>query len=338
MEINEKTVALPTYCCIALLENCFFRCRMCYKWKMGGTLINPEPPTLDEWKMFIHLLKKLVGGKLQINFAGGESLIKKESLALIQYASKEGFDTLLATNGFLIDEAMAKKIADSGVSIVNISLDSLKEERHDYLRGVRGSYRKVLRAIEVLDSYAPKVHVGICTVISDKNIDELCEIVNWVEANGRIDGMGFQAITQPFSTPEDPFWYQNAQYNDLWPKDIEKIDRAIDKLIEMKKSGVAKLGNPITQLYVYKAYFRNPNNFIKQQKCHIDTQAINITPGGEIRICFYMEAIGNIKYDDISNVWYSQKAQKIREEIATCKKNCQSMVNCNFESSEVYVY
>lgn len=335
---REKIITLPTYCCVALSENCFFRCQMCYKWKLDMAIINPDAPNMNDWKRFVHSLKKMVGDRFQINFAGGESLMKEETLELIRCAANEGFNTLLATNGFLIDEKMARKIADSGVGIVNISLDSLKEDRHDYLRGVKGAYQNVMRALELLDAYAANVHVGICTVISGRNIDELGAIVNWVEANNKVDGMGFQAVTQPFSTPEDSLWYQSAEYNELWPKDIGEVDRAMDELIEMKKFGLTKLGNPINQLYVYKAYFRNPNNFIKKQKCHIDTQTINVTPEGEIRICFYMEAIGNIKDDDIGDVWFSQKAQKIREEIALCKKNCQSMVNCNFEPSEIYVY
>lgn len=335
---EKDTVKLPTYCCIALLESCFLRCRMCYKWKDDINFRDPQEPTLEEWKNFISSLRKLVKEKFQINFAGGEPLARKETLELIKYAHDEGFDTLLATNAVLIDEEMAKRIADSGLTVANISLDSLKEERHDYLRGVKGVYRKVMRAIELLDKYASNVEIGICTVIADENLDELGEIVKWIQANDKIDGMGFQAVTQPFSTTEDPFWYKNEEYSHLWPKNISKVDRAMDELIEMKRNGFTKLGNPLSQFYVYRAYFRNPNKFIKKQKCHIDMEAINITPTGEIRICFYMEAIGNIKSDDINDVWFSQEAKTLRKKIANCKRNCQSMVNCNFDGSEVYIY
>lgn len=337
-ETKKDIVKLPTYCCIALSESCFLRCRMCYKWKDDINLRDPAEPTLHQWKNFISSLRKLVKGSFQINFAGGEPLAREETLELIKYAHEQGFDTLLATNAVLVDEEMAKKIADSGLTIANISLDSLKEERHDYIRGSKGVYKKVMRAIELLDKYASNVNIGMCTVIIDENLDELTDIVRWIQENGKIDGMGFQAVTQPFSTPEAPFWYKNEEYSHLWPKDISKVDKAMDELIEMKRNGFDKLGNPLSQFYVYKAYFRNPNKFIKKQKCHIDTQAINITPTGEIRICFYMESIGNIKSDDINDVWFSQEAGILRSKIANCEKNCQSMVNCNFDESEVYLY
>lgn len=333
----EEEVKLPTYCCIALLESCFLKCRMCYKWKVDINDRDPAEPDINQWKEFVSSLRRMVKGEFQINFAGGEPLVREETLELIKYAHGQGFQTLLATNAVLINEEMAKRIADSGLTIANISLDSLKEERHDYLRGESGVYRKVMSAIDLLSRHAPQVKIGICTVILDQNLDELADIVRWIQGNENIDGMGFQAVTQPFSTPEDPFWYKNEEYSHLWPRDMAKVDRAMDELIEMKRNGFNKLGNPLSQFYVYKAYFRNPNDFIKKKKCHIDTQAINVTPTGNIKICFYMEPIGNIKNDDINEVWFSRTAQNLRRKISACKRNCQSMVNCNFDEKEVYI-
>ncbi|MDP2924128.1 MAG: radical SAM protein [Candidatus Omnitrophota bacterium] len=335
---DTNFIKLPTYCCICVTENCFFHCQMCQKWKFDINFRDPKEPNLEHRKMFIDCLRRLVKGKFQINFAGGEPLIREETLSLIKYASQKGFVTSLATNGFLINEQMAKEMAGSDVAIVNISLDSLKPERHDYLRGVKGAYSKVMEAIELLDKYAKNASISICTVISNHNIDEVADIVKWAQANDKIDGIGFQAISQPFGTPEDPFWYLNPEYSHLWPNDIARANKAMDELIKLKKSNYNKLGNPLTQLYVYKAYFSDPNKFIKQQKCHIDTQAITIGHIGEIKICCYMEPIGNIKCDDINDAWFSERAKKLRVKIKNCKKNCQSMVNCNFDESEDYVY
>lgn len=335
---NDDFIKLPAYCCICIIESCFFHCQMCQKWKSDINFIDPAEPNLEQWKNFIDYLRKLVKGKFQINFAGGEPLLRKELLELIKYSAEKGFDTLLVTNAFLIDEAMAKKIASSDVTLASISLDSLKPERHDFLRGVKGAYFKVMEAIELLNKYAKKVSIRICTVISNYNIDEAADILKWIQANEKIDGMVFQAITQPFETPEDRFWYLNPEYSHLWPDDASRLNKVIDELIKMKKDGYNKLHNPLAQLYVYKAYFRDPNKFIKQQACHIDTQSITVTHLGEIKICCYMEPIGNIKCDDINDAWFSERAKKLRVKIKNCKKNCQSMVNCNFDETEDYIY
>ncbi len=327
----------PTYCCIALLESCFLKCRMCYKGRNGLAPRGAEEPTLEQWKRFISSLKGLVDPGFQINFAGGEPLARPEVFQLIRHATDNGFRTLLASNAFLLDEDAAKKIGDSGLSIVNISLDSLKEERHDYIRGMSGVYRNVMRAFELLDKYAQQVSVGVCSVIMNENLEEAPAIARWIQDNPKIDGMGFQAVTQPFSTPEDPMWFKDGQFAHLWPKDITVVDRIMNELIAIKETGkFNKLGNPASQFKVYKAYFRNPNNFVKKYRCHLDTRAINVTPEGEIRICFYMGAIGNIKNDDINTVWPSPASEAVRKKIGECSRNCQSMVNCNFDDSEIY--
>ncbi len=328
---------LPTYCCIALLESCFFKCRMCYKGRDDINYRDPQEPKLDDWKRFISSLRQMVKGSFQINFAGGEPLARKETLELIRHASSEGFEAFVATNAYLIDEEMSQKLAWAGASTVNISLDSLQEGKHDYIRGTAGAYARVMRALELLDKFAPRIKVGICTTIMSYNIDEAADIARWIQANEKIDGMGFQAVTQPFSTPEDRLWWKNPEYSHLWPQDLGAVDRAMNELAELKNNGFSKIGNPVSQFHVYKAYFRSPDNFIKRHKCHIDSTAINITPQGEIRICFYMGPIGNIKTDDIGRVWFSQRAADIRRKISECKLNCQSMVNCNFDDAQDYI-
>jgi len=48
----------------------------------------------------------------------------------------------MATNAFLIDREMAKKVSDSGLGTIVISLNSLDEQAHDDLKGIKGSYLK----------------------------------------------------------------------------------------------------------------------------------------------------------------------------------------------------
>jgi MoaA/NifB/PqqE/SkfB family radical SAM enzyme len=310
---------------------------MCHKWERDIGFKYPGEPSVLQWKDFFASLKKLVGGKIQINFAGGEPLTRGYVFELMRYASDLGFDVLLASNGFLIDEETAGKIAEARVTFVNLSLDSLCEEKHDYIRGVKGAYQKVMQAIENLYKEARETKIGICSVIMKDNIDELVDIVNWIEKNEKISGMGFQAITQPFDTPIEEHWHINPEFKFLWPDDIDEVNRIMEELIILKKAGFKKLGNSIAQFKAYKAYFHNPDFFIKRDKCHLDTRAINITPSGDMHICFYMGPIGNIKNDDICEVWFSKHTAEARKKIEGCKRNCQAMVNCNFDENELYI-
>ena len=327
----------PTYCCIAIIERCFLHCRICYKWKDDINSRDPREPKIWQWKNFIDSLERLVDIPFQINFAGGEALMHHDTLELVRYASNKGFATLLASNGWLINEDMAKKINDSGLSIISLSLDGIKEETHDFIRGAKGSYRSVLKAIESLKKYCPGLKITICTLISALNLEELIDLVSWVTNNDTIFGIGFQAVTQPFNTPKEDEWYLNPEYRYLWPTNIHRVNSVMDAMIDrVKNNKNNKVGNPASQFFAFKAYFKNPGSFIKKSvTCHLDDTAINITPTGDIFFCFYKDPIGNIKEDNISEIWYSKKNEEARRHIKSCKKNCQAIVNCNYKEDEI---
>ena len=279
--------------------------------------------------------------KPRINFAGGEPLARKETIELIAWANKQGFDTLLATNAYLLDELMAQDLAKAGLKQITISLDSVNPLTHDFLRGKAGSFDKVLAAIENLAEYAPKIVIDITTTISGYNIKDAVELALWANKDKRIHGIGYQAITQPFNTEFDLKWYENQKYVFLWPKDQKIVSQVMQELAKLKNSADLRkdfvIENPPKQFSVFAKYFAQPSDFIKQGYCHIDTNALNITPTGNVHICFDKPAIGNIKKDNITDIWFGQKAEEIRKQIKECRKNCQSLVNCNFNDKEEYV-
>lgn len=337
----KENKIVPTYCCIALLESCFMKCKMCYKWLEDVNVRKPDEPTLGQWKQAILDLEQLCkDNKPQINFAGGEPLARDETLILIEYAKALGFDTLLATNAFMIDEKKAKEIGKSGLATISISLDGITPQTHDLMRGVTGAHEKVLKAIEYIAEFSPETEINLNCVICDFNMHEVVELVKWANNDRRISGLGFQAITQPFSTLEEEFWYKNEKYAPLWPKDKQKMMEVMDHLFGLKSGNdfkaVFQILNPANQFRVFKKYFNNPDEFIKKGDCHLDTQAINITPAGQVHLCFSMPAIGDIKNSSLQNMWNSDKALDVRGKIKNCQKNCQAMVNCNFDDSQDY--
>lgn len=329
----------PTYCCIAMTERCFMRCRICHKWEDDINSRDPRDPDLGQWKHFIDSLKELIDIPFQLNFAGGESLLHENALPLIRYASDKDFTTLLATNGWLIDEDMAKRISDSKLSAVSLSLDGINDKTHDYIRGANGAFKRALSAVELLNKYCPNLKIYICTLISAVNLKELRDLVLWINNNNMIKGMSFQAVTQPFNTPIEKEWYLSSKYSYLWPQDFSFVNDAMNSLIDIRKNHANnKINNPISQLSAFKAYFKNPNSFLKKDiTCHLDDTAINVTPTGDIFFCFYMDPIGNIKTDNISELWYSQKNEDARNRIKDCKRNCQAIVNCNYEEGELNI-
>lgn len=330
----QENAGKPSYCCIALTESCFMQCKMCYKGRRGQNRRDPGEPQTGDWKRFILSLRKFVKG-LCINFAGGEALLREDCLELIKYAADLEFRTLLASNGYLINEKMAKMISASGLETVVLSLDSTNQEKYDFLRGVKGAFKRVMDAIHYLNKYSKSTRIDFCSIISEQNLDDLVELARWVNSNMASSNIFFQAITQPFSTPIEDNWHQKDEYSFLWPKDKNKVNRVLDELIELKEAGF-RMHNTAYQLRFFKSYFDNPAGFIKKNDCHLDTQALNVTSLGEIRLCFYMDPIGSIKQEqfDMEHIWHCAQAAAVREGIRKCKRNCQSIINCTVDKSE----
>ena len=54
----------------------------------------------------------------------------------------------LTTNGYYLDETMAKKLAEYKVSRVSVSIDSMDEKIHDEIRGRKDSWKRAIEALK----------------------------------------------------------------------------------------------------------------------------------------------------------------------------------------------
>lgn len=334
--INRKVIAEnsihkinPGFCCFGVVDECFLRCKMCQKWKPDPNIQGKKRPTITQWKDAVASLRTITDEGFLINFGGGEPFLMEGLLEIVRFAADRGLRTNIATNACLIDEDMAKRVADSGLSSVNISLDSMNETTHDYLRGVPGVYKKAMRAIEYLDKYCHRdFEIIICCAIYNINMEEIIEVAEWVNQHPRIKWVYFMAAMQPNNTKPNSGWYKD-EFSYLWPKNTKKIISVVDTLIDMKNRGY-RINNQLCQLEAFKNYFSYPDRFVKKTSCNLD-RAVHISSVGNIYICYDWECLGNIATDDLAGAWYSEDADKIRENIRSCKKNCHHLINCFFE-------
>jgi heme b synthase len=103
--------------------------------------------------------------------SGGEPLYRPDIFDIAEYGVHSGFRMAMATNGTLIDERIAAKIADVGISRVAISLDGALAETHDRFRNMEGSHDRALRGIRLLRDQG--VSVQINSTIAKHNVAEL---------------------------------------------------------------------------------------------------------------------------------------------------------------------
>ncbi|MDD5560759.1 MAG: radical SAM protein [Candidatus Omnitrophica bacterium] len=337
-----KDVPEPVFCLLVVSKKCNFKCKMCNMWKNRQKSPERKELSLKEIKYFVDDFKKVASKPIFIHLIGGEALLRKDLMEIISYIKGSGFNSSITTNGFYIDELMSQRIVQAGLKGIFLSLDGIKEETHDYLRGIKGSHRKVMEAIDLLDKYrgedkAERLSIGVTMTMMEKNLDEILPLVEWAQNNGKINDLFLNACLQPFDCENyQQDWFLNKDYNEIWPRDIKKVSAILEELAILKERGY-KICNPPEQLRLVKEYFRNPHRFIHEEKikCPRGDLAPEINAYGDINMCFGMAPLGNIREKKFSQIWFSKSMEKARNEINTCKKDCDTVVNCFYKIENI---
>ncbi len=108
--------------------------------------------------------------------SGGEPLFRPDIFDIGAYGVSRGFRMAMATNGTLIDETLAKRIAGTGFSRVAISLDGADAQTHDRFRGLPGSHARALNGVRLLRENG--VSVQINSTIAKHNVTELPRLLD----------------------------------------------------------------------------------------------------------------------------------------------------------------
>lgn len=158
----------------AVTRACNLKCVHCYAAATAGPaegeLSHAEGLNLlDDLKQF---------NVPAVLFSGGEPLSRPDTLMLIGYAQSIGLPCTLSTNGVLIDERMADRLAHIGLRYVGISLDGTRAT-HDKLRGVQGAFDATTNAIKYLRNSGVKV--GVRYTITALNFDQLDSIFDFCQ-------------------------------------------------------------------------------------------------------------------------------------------------------------
>jgi MoaA/NifB/PqqE/SkfB family radical SAM enzyme len=325
----------PRYSCLILCHRCFFHCQMCLDWKAPATA---SSLTFDDCKFFLDSLSEFVDYALDINIMGGEPFMFDWIAPLCDYIHDKGFTPIISTNGYLLDEEMVKKIVDSHLEVLAISLDGLNEATHDSIRGTQGAYSRVMRALEYLRKYrTKKPKIALLTLILERNLGELPKLVEWVKKTGIIDEISFTALQEcGLVDAGRKDWFRQPEYKDLWPQDHKKLVGVIDALIALKKEG-HQIINPFLQLEAFKEYYHDPEKFLRETTYRIHDYIIDLDPTNEAFLSGH--CLGSVKAGPrLKDIWFSEKANQIRREISAhgCDNSRAKVINylCAFHDGK----
>jgi radical SAM protein with 4Fe4S-binding SPASM domain len=112
--------------------------------------------------------------------SGGEPLWRRDVFDIAERASSKNIRVALATNGTLVDEAMAHRIQGAGVQRVAISLDGADRQTHDSFRGHAGAFDAAIYGLKCLQALG--ISTQINSTVSQHNAHQLPGILRLAQS------------------------------------------------------------------------------------------------------------------------------------------------------------
>src|SRR5210317_2212525 len=156
---------------------CNLRCKYCFTNSPKGDHVKEY---LD-YKAIARLADEADElGYFEFDLQGGELLLQPKKLFKVLEAIKsERFYMYLTTNGYYLDDAMAKRLAEANVSRVSVSIDSMDEKIHDEIRGRKESWKRAIEALKHVRNNGMDPYLNITVGRYNIGTDHLKELLDY---------------------------------------------------------------------------------------------------------------------------------------------------------------
>ena len=166
------------YLRISITDKCNLRCVYCMPLEGLPWLQRDELLSYEEIEQIIRVMAPM--GLERLRITGGEPLVRRDVPELVKLlAAIPGIrDLSLSTNAVLLAE-QADALKAAGVSRLNVSLDSLQEDRVDRIARRPGSYPKIMEGLAAAEEagFSPiKINVVLIRGENDDEIQDFAEI------------------------------------------------------------------------------------------------------------------------------------------------------------------
>ena len=181
-ELTVLPERYPLACQWEITCRCNLRCIMCYTDCFNRPDKIRQELSTDE---VLRIMDELAdAGCLELCLTGGEPLARPDFFAIYEHAQTRGLLVTLFTNGMLITEETADRLAALPPHRIEISLHGLTEATFEGITQGSGSYQRCMRAIRLLlERNLPLV---LKTTAMTVNKEEILSIKQYVNGLGKV--------------------------------------------------------------------------------------------------------------------------------------------------------
>jgi radical SAM protein with 4Fe4S-binding SPASM domain len=302
---------IPLSVTLELTLRCNLRCVHCYNFDRDLPYL---PLAKREEELSDAELHRIVDevraeGCLYLALTGGEAMVHPALFDLVAHGVKDGLVMTVKTNGTLLDEAQAQKLADAGAAGVEVSLYGASAEIHDGFVKQPGAFARTVSGVRA--ARAAGLRVKLSFVLVQRNAGEVDRML----ALG--DELGVAYGVDPQIT---------ARYDGSRSSLDLRVDR--DTLARLYRGPLRHLVPSATE---------NPTS----AQCACARSVCGISAFGEVYPCIGAPVpSGSLRRQSFHEVWTTSPAlQKIRgltlDDFPTCR-SCDHLGHCRRSSGVIY--
>jgi radical SAM protein with 4Fe4S-binding SPASM domain len=231
---------------------------------------------------------------------GGEPLLRRDILEIVQRAAERGLWVVVGTNGVRITENVAQRLAEAGARGLSLSLDALDPDRHDRFRRVRGAWQNTVEGAEILNRTGLPFIVQ--TTAGSHNLDDLEAIADFAHQRlaAKVWNLYFLVPTGRGQFVSD---ITPAQYDDVLAS-LYRIQKKYDRrmLVNAKCAPhyiktVLEQGDTDARIRTYSGGAGG---------CPAGTHYMGIRPNGDVTPCPYLPVFaGTLRSAGLAELWES---------------------------------
>ena len=331
-------------------NRCNLRCIMCGTWikrerlEAKGIKYNPQSEIKNEVsdKRLLKLIEEAVELKSQefLLTGGGEPFMRKNlTLALMQKIKDYEKFGNLNTNGTLLNKKDLKKIVEMEWDMIMFSVDAPDAKTHDYLRGKKGTFRKVKENLLELKRIKKKLktekpRIVFNTVLTNLIYNKLEKFIKFANKVGCNDITFIPLI----------IYDEKIRKIELNLQQKKWLKERINELIKLsEKFGIH---TNLSQLEFFETdkmdevilnKIKNSPNDLIHAPCYEPFLHFLVKPNGETTYCCMIEnSPENIKQKSLKEIWFGEYFQKERRNFIRKKirKECKFCVFSQYSKNE----
>ena len=276
VEWNSGILERPQVMYIHLTSKCNLKCPYCYNQEHrsnliqlgrtpGGAGISTEARTEDLLRVVDEAAELGFG---EVKLTGGEALINRDALKIAACAKSHGLRVNLLTNGLLVTDEMAEKIAQV-VDSVSVSLDSDKPEEHDAVRG-EGTHAKVIEAIHRLKKAGIKA-LHLNSVVTPVNLNSVGSFLDYAWNELKADEVTYAGSAIDV---DDPTGRWGASEYVLTEEQYRQSYEQSKKFYQIQGRTRGRSRPPLV-----------PRSSLRRRQCGVGNGIISIDPNGDVYPC-----------------------------------------------------